>query len=75
MATRRAACPNEELLEVERTAIPGPGSCGGMYTANTHGLGHRGARVSRCRTAPRRKRSARRSATIADAPARRSSSW
>ena len=26
---------NQELLEVERTAIPGPGSCGGMYTANT----------------------------------------
>lgn len=26
---------NRELLEVERTAIPGPGSCGGMYTANT----------------------------------------
>ena len=25
----------ELLLEVERTAIPGPGSCGGMYTANT----------------------------------------
>jgi len=25
----------EQLLEVERTAIPGPGSCGGMYTANT----------------------------------------
>ena len=24
-----------ELLEVERTAIPGAGSCGGMYTANT----------------------------------------
>ncbi|MGE0624981.1 MAG: dihydroxy-acid dehydratase [Pseudomonadales bacterium] len=24
-----------ELKEVERTAIPGPGSCGGMYTANT----------------------------------------
>ena len=23
------------LAEVERTAIPGPGSCGGMYTANT----------------------------------------
>ncbi|MCB1685426.1 MAG: dihydroxy-acid dehydratase [Pseudomonadales bacterium] len=23
------------LKEVERTAIPGPGSCGGMYTANT----------------------------------------
>jgi dihydroxy-acid dehydratase len=23
------------LLEIERTAIPGPGSCGGMYTANT----------------------------------------
>jgi len=24
-----------ELKEVETTAIPGPGSCGGMYTANT----------------------------------------
>ncbi len=24
-----------KLLEVERTAIPGAGSCGGMYTANT----------------------------------------
>jgi dihydroxy-acid dehydratase len=24
-----------ELKEVERTAIPGPGSCAGMYTANT----------------------------------------
>jgi dihydroxy-acid dehydratase len=26
---------DEELLDVERTAIPGAGSCGGMYTANT----------------------------------------
>lgn len=25
----------EQLLEVEQTAIPGAGSCGGMYTANT----------------------------------------
>ena len=25
----------EELLEVERHSCPGPGSCGGMYTANT----------------------------------------
>jgi len=24
-----------ELTEIERTAIPGPGACGGMYTANT----------------------------------------
>ena len=24
-----------EMLEVEQTAIPGPGACGGMYTANT----------------------------------------
>jgi dihydroxy-acid dehydratase len=24
-----------ELLEIERTAIPGAGACGGMYTANT----------------------------------------
>jgi dihydroxy-acid dehydratase len=29
------AISDEELLEVERTAIPGPGACGGMYTANT----------------------------------------
>lgn len=27
--------PATELKEVEETAIPGPGSCGGMYTANT----------------------------------------
>ena len=26
---------DKELLEIERTSIPGPGSCGGMYTANT----------------------------------------
>ena len=26
---------NKELKEVESSAIPGPGSCGGMYTANT----------------------------------------
>ena len=26
---------DEELKEVEKCAIPGPGSCGGMYTANT----------------------------------------
>ena len=25
----------KELIEIESTAIPGPGSCGGMYTANT----------------------------------------
>ena len=24
-----------ELLDIESSAIPGPGSCGGMYTANT----------------------------------------
>ncbi len=26
---------DRQLRDVERTAIPGPGSCGGMYTANT----------------------------------------
>ncbi len=26
---------DQELLEIESCAIPGPGSCGGMYTANT----------------------------------------
>ncbi len=29
------AATDEERLEVERRAIPGAGSCGGMYTANT----------------------------------------
>ena len=33
--TRAGAISDAELREVERTAIPGPGSCGGMYTANT----------------------------------------
>ena len=26
---------DSQLIAVEKTAIPGPGSCGGMYTANT----------------------------------------
>ena len=26
---------DEELQEIEEKAVPGPGSCGGMYTANT----------------------------------------
>ncbi len=37
-AVGACACGNiseAQLLEVEQTAIPGPGSCGGMYTANT----------------------------------------
>jgi len=28
-------CSTADLAELERTAIPGPGACGGMYTANT----------------------------------------
>ena len=63
------------LLEIERTAIPGPGSCGGMYTANTMasaiealGLvlaGQLRAGGDRART----------SAPTAAAPARRSCAW
>jgi dihydroxy-acid dehydratase len=34
-AHAQAAISDRQLKEVERTAIPGPGSCGGMYTANT----------------------------------------
>src|SRR5258707_13309681 len=30
-----AKISSEQLEEVESCAIPGPGSCGGMYTANT----------------------------------------
>ena len=29
------AIDHEELVAIEKKAIPGPGSCGGMYTANT----------------------------------------
>ncbi len=31
----RGDMPEQELKQVEKTAIPGPGACGGMYTANT----------------------------------------
>ena len=31
----RGEINDRELLSIERRAIPGPGSCGGMYTANT----------------------------------------
>jgi dihydroxy-acid dehydratase len=34
-AHARGALTDRQLRDVERTAIPGPGSCGGMYTANT----------------------------------------
>ena len=33
--TRTTKSPTHELQAVEQCAIPGPGSCGGMYTANT----------------------------------------
>ena len=31
----KGAINDAQLGEIERCAIPGPGSCGGMYTANT----------------------------------------
>ncbi|CAF0700820.1 dihydroxy-acid dehydratase [Candidatus Methylacidithermus pantelleriae] len=34
-AYARGAVTEKELAELEACAIPGPGSCGGMYTANT----------------------------------------
>ena len=34
-AHARGALSDRQLREVEKTAIPGAGSCGGMYTANT----------------------------------------
>ncbi len=34
-AEAKAEITRKELAEVESSAIPGPGSCGGMYTANT----------------------------------------
>ncbi len=62
------------LLEIERTAIPGPGSCGGMYTANTWPLP---SRPWACpyQAAPRRRRSGRRSAPTVTAPARPWCAW
>lgn len=34
-AHARGDMSEEQLIHVEKQAIPGPGSCGGMYTANT----------------------------------------
>src|SRR5687768_10138817 len=34
-ARAQGVISERELRKVERTSIPGPGSCGGMYTANT----------------------------------------
>ncbi|MCC6143725.1 MAG: dihydroxy-acid dehydratase [Candidatus Hydrogenedentes bacterium] len=34
-AHARGAIKDKELKQIESVAIPGPGSCGGMYTANT----------------------------------------
>ncbi len=34
-ANARGDLSEAEVIEIEKTAIPGPGSCGGMYTANT----------------------------------------
>jgi dihydroxy-acid dehydratase len=34
-AFAKGAISAREMSEIERTAIPGPGSCAGMYTANT----------------------------------------
>lgn len=34
-AHARGDINDQELKQIEATAIPGPGSCGGMYTANT----------------------------------------
>ena len=34
-ARAQGAITDRQLREVERSSIPGPGSCGGMYTANT----------------------------------------
>lgn len=31
----KGECDDAELKRIEQAAIPGPGSCGGMYTANT----------------------------------------
>src|SRR5215207_631082 len=37
---------DEDLLEIERRAIPGTGSCGGMYTANTMSSGFEALGIS-----------------------------
>jgi dihydroxy-acid dehydratase len=34
-ANARGDLSTIDVLDIEKTAIPGPGSCGGMYTANT----------------------------------------
>jgi dihydroxy-acid dehydratase len=63
LSRRRAA-------EVERTAIPGPGSCGGMYTANTMASAIEALGLSLPEQLGAGGRLGARSATTAAAPAR-----
>jgi dihydroxy-acid dehydratase len=58
-----------QLREVELTAIPGAGSCGGMYTANTMASAIEALGLS-LPTSSARKRSVKPSAATAAAPAR-----
>ena len=59
-----------QLLEVERTAIPGPGSCGGMYTANTMASAIEALGLSLAQQLGAGSRRASTSARTAAAPAR-----
>ncbi len=63
---------DEGLHEVEACSIPGPGSCGGMYTANTMASAIEALGMSLPNSSTQLA-SARRSATTAGAPARRRS--
>ena len=60
-----------ELRDVERTAIPGPGCCGGMYTANTMASAIEALGLSLPDSSAQEAVSRGEDATIAAAPARR----
>ena len=72
-STRRARSTDADLADLEAHACPGPGSCGGMYTANTMASRHRGARPEPAEQLRAGGDLATRSVTIAGAPAPRSS--
>ena len=71
-ATRRARCRRPQLKFIERTAIPGPGSCAGMYTANTMASAIEAMGMSLTQQLRAGRHLATKSATIARAPAPRS---
>jgi dihydroxy-acid dehydratase len=68
-ATAAGTMTEAELGEIERTACPGEGACGGMFTANTMSSMRS---ASRCPVRPARQPSTAAATTMPSAPVKRS---